>query len=56
MAILAMPYKIDGLLSFKFWEENFYYVTNSANYSKDRIKAKDIDISDLMLLDDGHVP
>ena len=54
MAILAMPYKIDGLLSFKFWEENFYYVTTSANYSKDRIKAKDIDISDLMLLDDGH--
>ena len=34
MAILAMPYKIDGLLSFKFWEENFYYVTNSANYSE----------------------
>ena len=28
MAILAMPYKVEGLLSFKFWEENFYYITN----------------------------
>jgi len=54
MAILAMPYKVDGLLSFKFWEENFYYVTNINNYRKDKIKAKDIDISNLMLLDDGH--
>ena len=54
MAILAMPYKVDGLLSFKFWEEKFYYVTNINNYKKDKIKAKDIDISNLMLLDDGH--
>ena len=54
MAILAMPYKVDGLLSFKFWEENFYYITNQLNYRKDKIKAKDIDISNLMLLDDGH--
>jgi LysR family hydrogen peroxide-inducible transcriptional activator len=54
MAILAMPYKVEGLLSFKFWEENFYYVTNINNYRKDKIKAKDIDISNLMLLDDGH--
>ena len=54
MAILAMPYKVDGLLSFKFWEEKFYYVTNINNYRKDKIKAKDIDISNLMLLDDGH--
>ena len=54
MAILAMPYKVEGLLSFKFWEENFYYITNKINYRKTKIKAKDIDISNLMLLDDGH--
>ena len=54
MAILAMPYKVEGLLSFKFWEENFYYITNNVNFSKAKIKAKDIDISNLMLLDDGH--
>jgi len=54
MAILAMPYKVEGLLSFKFWEENFYYITNNINFNKAKIKAKDIDISNLMLLDDGH--
>jgi LysR family hydrogen peroxide-inducible transcriptional activator len=31
MAILAMPYKLDGLLSFKFWEENFYYISHKEN-------------------------
>lgn len=54
MAILAMPYKIDGLVSFKFWEENFYHITRSTDLRRDKIKAKDIDISNLMLLDDGH--
>ena len=56
MAILAMPYKLDGLLSFKFWEENFYYISHKENQGtgKKKIKAKEIDLSELMLLDDGH--
>ena len=56
MAILAMPYKLDGLLSFKFWEENFYYISHKENQEtgKKKIKAKEIDLSELMLLDDGH--
>jgi LysR family hydrogen peroxide-inducible transcriptional activator len=54
MAILALPYNLRGLLSFKFWEENFYYVSHkNSNYRK-VLKAKDIDFSELMLLDDGH--
>lgn len=56
MAILAMPYKLDGLLSFKFWEENFYYISYKGKQEiyKDKIKAKEIDQSDLMLLNDDH--
>ena len=56
MAILAMPYKLDGLLSFKFWEENFYYINykGKQEIDKDKIRAKEIDQSDLMLLNDDH--
>ena len=54
MAILALPYNLGGLLSFKFWEENFYYVSHKKNNYKKVIKAKDINFSELMLLDDGH--
>ena len=54
MAILALPYNLRGLLSFKFWEENFYYVSHKKNNFKKVVKAKDINFSELMLLDDGH--
>ena len=54
MAILALPYNLGGLLSFKFWEENFYYVSHKNNDYKVALKAKDINFSELMLLDDGH--
>ena len=54
MAILALPYNLGGLLSFKFWEENFYYVSHKKNDHKEALKAKDINFSELMLLDDGH--
>ena len=54
MAILALPYNLKGLLSFKFWEENFYYISHKNNKYKKSLKAKDINFSELMLLDDGH--
>lgn len=54
MAILALPYNLEGLLSFKFWEENFYYVSHKKNNYREVVKAKDINFSELMLLDDGH--
>lgn len=54
MAILALPYNLGGLLSFKFWEENFYYISHKNNKYKKSLKAKDINFSELMLLDDGH--
>ena len=54
MAILALPYNLRGLLSFKFCEENFYYISHKNNKYKKSLKAKDINFSELMLLDDGH--
>ena len=54
MAILALPYNLRGLLYFKFWEENFYYISHKNNKYKKSLKAKDINFSELMLLDDGH--
>jgi LysR family hydrogen peroxide-inducible transcriptional activator len=55
-AILALPYAIEGLLSFEFWEEDFLWVTNKDDplASKESVKSEEIDIDHLMLLKDGH--
>ena len=44
MAVLALPYKTKGLLAFKFWSENFYWITHRdhLNEPKKKIKAKDM--------------
>lgn len=54
--ILALPYPVDGLLSFEFWEENLYWVTHAQDEKSayPRIEAHDIDPRRLMLLKDGH--
>ena len=56
MAVLALPYKTKGLLAFKFWSENFYWITHRdhLNEPKKKIKAKDMTDNQLMLLEDGH--
>ena len=56
MAVLALPYKTKGLLAFKFWSENFYWITHRdhLNEPKKKIKAKDMTNNQLMLLEDGH--
>ena len=55
-AIIALPYDIDGLLSFEFWQEDFYAISH-----KDSVLAqfKTIDHthlldSSLLLLKEGH--
>lgn len=62
-AILALPYALDGLLSFEFWEEDFYFITHELDEQAkqcdvhDRqccIASADIDPDKLMLLEDGH--
>jgi len=56
VAILALPYKIDGLLSFKFWKENFYWISHFDEKQSQQklIKAVEIDTDELILLKDGH--
>ncbi|SEL64378.1 transcriptional regulator, LysR family [Colwellia chukchiensis] len=55
-AILALPYPLDGLMHFDFWQEDFYLVCHKdvcPNIS-DNISSEDVAITDLMLLKDGH--
>jgi LysR family hydrogen peroxide-inducible transcriptional activator len=54
--ILALPFDTDGLLTFPFWRENFFWVTHAddALAGAKRIRAEQIDSSRLMLLEEGH--
>jgi len=56
MAILALPYPCDGLLSMEFWQEDFYWVAlkGAENTQRDEITSNELDHCDLMLLKEGH--
>ena len=56
IAILALPFELKGLLALKFWKENFHLISHKDEFVKKRkkIKAKNIDTSDLLVLEDGH--
>ncbi len=55
-AILALPYNIEGLLSFEFWQEDFYWVTNKqdTHANQQEITSHELKHMHLMLLKDGH--
>ena len=55
-AILALPYPCDGLLSFEFWQEDFYWVTHAENTYAERqeITSHELEQAQLMLLKEGH--
>ena len=55
-AILALPYPCEGLLSFEFWQEDFYWITQKDNALADlkEIRSANVDESKLMLLKEGH--
>ena len=55
-AILALPYNCDGLLTFEFWQEDFYWIAHSDEMQSDRteITSDELEQSKLMLLKDGH--
>lgn len=55
-AILALPYPHDGLLSFEFFQEDFYWLTrrDGSQANLKEITSADIDHTKLMLLKDGH--
>ena len=54
--ILALPFPQQGLLSFKFWSEDFFLISHRDRVSGEPgpIGAKDVDPEELMLLDEGH--
>lgn len=55
-AILALPFDCQGLLTFPFWEEDFYWVTHSEDdlAKLNTVNASEIELSKLMLLKEGH--
>jgi len=55
-AILALPYPIDGLMSFDFWQEDFYWVCHKDECPSkvQEITSEELEIEKLMLLKDGH--
>tara|TARA_R110001592_G_scaffold60436_5_gene183789 strand:- start:3560 stop:4462 length:903 start_codon:yes stop_codon:yes gene_type:complete len=55
-AILALPYPIEGLMSFDFWQEDFYWVCHKDECPKkvQEITSEELEIDKLMLLKEGH--
>lgn len=55
-AILALPYAIEGLMSFDFWQEDFYWVCHKDECPSkvQEITSEELAIEKLMLLKDGH--
>lgn len=55
-AIIALPYHIEGLHTFEFWQEDFFAVFSSedSHASLDKITADQLSDANLMLLGEGH--
>lgn len=55
-AILALPFPCDGLLTIKFWAEDFYWITQAGDElaSRPLIENDSLDTERLMLLKEGH--
>ncbi|KZZ67120.1 LysR family transcriptional regulator [Oleiphilus sp. HI0130] len=54
--ILALPYACEGLLTFEFWQEDFYWIARFDNAFADmhEIGREELEKSQLMLLKEGH--
>lgn len=55
-AILALPFPCEGLLSFEFWQEDFYWVAlkGEKHTQQTEITSDELSYSNLMLLKEGH--
>lgn len=55
-AIIALPYDVEGLHTFEFWEEDFFavFAKDDANAKLAKIDADSLAKTNLMLLGDGH--
>lgn len=56
VAIIALPYDCDGLLTFTFWQEDLLWIVHADDDSAGvkRARVDDLARSHLMLLKDGH--
>jgi LysR family hydrogen peroxide-inducible transcriptional activator len=56
VAILALPFPVDGLMSFTFWEEDFYWISHKDECPSGlkEITSGELELEKLMLLRDGH--
>ncbi len=56
IVIMALPYPLEGLMTFEFWEEDFYVVTHKeqCNTAQTEITSHELELDQLMLLKDGH--
>ena len=54
--VLAFPFRCEGLLTFSFWQEDFYWITHRDDNlaSAPKIGTADLDPERLMLLKEGH--
>ncbi|OUR62996.1 LysR family transcriptional regulator [Colwellia sp. 39_35_sub15_T18] len=55
-AILALPFPIDGLMSFDLWQEDFYWVCHKDEHQSqlEEISTQELELEKLMLLKEGH--
>ncbi|TQV73126.1 LysR family transcriptional regulator [Aliikangiella marina] len=55
-AILALPFPLEGLLSFEFWQEDFYWAALKSDVTEERneITSDELIEQDLILLSEGH--
>lgn len=55
-AVLALPYPLDGLHAFEFWDEDFYVVMHESDRpaAAKGVRAKSLAPEQLLLLEDGH--
>ena len=56
LAIMALPFNTNGFNVHKFWTEDFYWISrkNDPRSKKTSIKAKEIDLDELIMLEEGN--
>ncbi|WDD99849.1 hydrogen peroxide-inducible genes activator [Thalassomonas actiniarum] len=55
-AVLALPFPIEGLMRFDFWQEDFYWVSHKDECPSQmqEITSEELEVEKLMLLREGH--
>ncbi len=55
-AVLALPFPCEGLLTFGFWQEQFFWITHRGDPQAEQpeISSDELDPNRLMLLKEGH--